>query len=183
MQEIGAALVEHAKGEAEFSAQRGLVDELFPYIYAASDRMSSRSISRWLAETRNIKLSRETIARALRNPQKYWEAMFERVERAAELFANYRERSIRSVLTEEGVFALSKDDALPGRFRNAEEAQQVTEAYEDAVSTLEEHWFAHDEGVREACLANVGRMEDEIPEDPDGKDGDKNESGQQHGTA
>ena len=49
MNQVRQALVEHAK-QADFSAQRGLIDELFPAIFQASKRMSLRAISRWLRD-------------------------------------------------------------------------------------------------------------------------------------
>ncbi len=73
--EIGQKLVGHSKS-AEFTASRGLVVELFPFIFEASGRMSARAISRFLQEEQNIKLSSVTITRALNDPKKSWLSFF-----------------------------------------------------------------------------------------------------------
>ncbi len=61
---VGNALVEQAENKP--SSARGMVDELFPYIYAASNRMSARAISRWLEDQQQIKLSYTTISKVLK---------------------------------------------------------------------------------------------------------------------
>ena len=86
--DIGRKLVNHSKS-AEFSAARGLVIELFPFIFEASERMSARAISRFLAEHQNIKLSAVTITKALNDPKKSWLAFFEGIESAAIVTAKY----------------------------------------------------------------------------------------------
>lgn len=64
IQNIGKALVEQAENKP--SSARGMVDELFPYIYAVQKRMSARAISRWLEEQQQIKLSYTTISKVLK---------------------------------------------------------------------------------------------------------------------
>lgn len=79
---IGEKLVGHSKS-AEFTANRGLVIELFPFIHEASERMSARAISRFLEEEQNIKLGYVTITKALNDPQKSWLSFFALIEPAA----------------------------------------------------------------------------------------------------
>lgn len=80
--DIGQKLVGHSKA-AEFTATRGLVTELFPFIFEASERMSARAISRFFQEEQNIKLSAVTITKALNDPQKSWISFFETIQPAA----------------------------------------------------------------------------------------------------
>src|ERR1035437_3237553 len=80
--DVGQKLVGHSKS-AEFTANRGLVVELFPFIFEASERMSARSISRFLQEEQNIRLSAVTITKALNDPKKNWLSFFESIEPAA----------------------------------------------------------------------------------------------------
>lgn len=61
---IGKALVEQAENKP--SSARGMVDELFPYIYAVHKRMSARAISKWLEEEQQLKLSYTTISKVLK---------------------------------------------------------------------------------------------------------------------
>ena len=86
--DIGQKLVGHSKA-AEFTATRGLVTELFPFIYDASERMSARAISRFFQEEQNIKLSAVTITKALNDPKKSWLSFFESVEPSAVIIAKW----------------------------------------------------------------------------------------------
>ncbi len=86
--DIGQKLVGHSK-EAEFTANRGLVIELFPYIFEASERMSVRAISRFFEEEQDIKLSYVTIGKALNDPKKSWLSFFDSVEPAAVVTAKW----------------------------------------------------------------------------------------------
>jgi len=84
--DVGQKLVGHSKS-AEFTANRGLVVELFPFIFEASERMSARAVSRFLKEEQNIRLSAVTITRALNDPKKSWVSFFQSVESSAVVIA------------------------------------------------------------------------------------------------
>ncbi len=86
--DIGLKLVGHAKS-TEFTANRGLVIELFPFIFEASQRMSARAISRFLLEEQGVKLSGVTITKALNDPKKSWNAFFDTIEPSARVIANW----------------------------------------------------------------------------------------------
>ena len=136
MVDIGQKLVSHSK-EAEFTANRGLVYELFPFIYEASDRMSARAIGRFLEEEQNIKLSAVTITKALNDPKKSWLSFFATIEPEAVTLAkhtksktfNYlflsradyesrtspdREGKITGIMAR-GIMALKNPELLPAR--------------------------------------------------------------------
>jgi hypothetical protein len=86
--DAGRKLVGHSK-EVEFSANRGLVIELFPFIFEASERMSARAISRYLLQEQNIKLSAVTITKALNDPKKSWVSFFASIEHSATVIAKW----------------------------------------------------------------------------------------------
>lgn len=86
--DVGQKLVGHSKS-TEFTANRGLVVELFPFIFEASERMSARAISRFLEEEQNIKLSAVTITKALNDPKKSWLSFFETIEESAIVTAKW----------------------------------------------------------------------------------------------
>jgi len=86
--DIGLKLVGHSR-ETEFSANRGLVIELFPFIFEASHRMSARAISRFLLEEQDVKLSAVTITKALNDPKKSWNAFFDIIEPSARVIAKW----------------------------------------------------------------------------------------------
>jgi hypothetical protein len=77
--DVGQKLVGHSKS-AEFTANRGLVVELFPFIFEASERMSARAIGRFFQEEQDIKLSAVTITRALNDRKKSWLSFFATIE-------------------------------------------------------------------------------------------------------
>lgn len=86
--DVGQKLVGHSKS-AEFTANRGLVTELFPFIFEASERMSARAISRFFQEQQGIKLSAVTITKALNDPQKSWISFFGSIEPSATVIAKW----------------------------------------------------------------------------------------------
>lgn len=90
MKKVGAGLVEHA-GKSPVTA-RGALEDLFPFIYLASKRMSTRAISEWLEKENNVRISHNTIAIALRNSSEHFEQIVENVYSAAntlEIHCNY----------------------------------------------------------------------------------------------
>lgn len=86
--DIGLKLVGHSKA-TEFSAYRGLVVEMFPFIFEASQRMSARAISRFLMEEQGVKLSAVTLTKALNDQKKSWNAFFDSVEPSARVIAEW----------------------------------------------------------------------------------------------
>src|SRR5258708_36095904 len=105
LRELGCHLVEDSKLNEEFSAQRGLINEMFAYVYEASKRMSSRAISRWL-NANKVKLSAATIAKALRNPKPYWEEVLEEIEPAALTFARAHKEDPETILESADFFSI-----------------------------------------------------------------------------
>ena len=75
--DIGKSLAEHST-QAEFTA-RGAVDDLFPFIYVASKRMSVRAISKWLEEQHNVKISHVSISKALNNADEHFQKITDKV--------------------------------------------------------------------------------------------------------
>jgi hypothetical protein len=115
--DIGLKLVGHSKS-TEFSANRGLVIELFPFIFEASQRMSARAISRFLLEDQGVKLSAVTITKALNDPKKSWNAFFDTIEPSARIIANWgRLESLNFLFLGKTRYEDNIDPAI-GKFRN-----------------------------------------------------------------
>lgn len=171
---IGKELADFADREAEFSAQRGIVEELFPYIYHASKRMSTRAISRWLAERHRIKLSAVTIAKALREADKFWAATVEEVAPAAQIVAAAHGVSVSDVLLDREVFAaLRRAQGKPIVVAGAVEYAQ----YETAAAQIEE-WFTvmNDDALAQCApfiLEESGESEEESEGEPHAGNGRK----------
>ena len=158
---IGDSLVKYARNTAEFSAQRGLTEELFPYIYEASKRLSSRAISEFLMQEHKIKLSAVTIAKALRDEDKYWLALYEDIEPASRIFGNaHGISSVRSVLSlEDDEFEGEAHDVPIVAAISSEQAFARKDEIDDATNTLRERWFVLNKDIRLTCLANVRNEE------------------------
>lgn len=143
MIDVGQKLVGHSKS-AEFTASRGLVIELFPFIFEASERMSARAISRFLMKEQNIKLSAVTITKALNDPKKSWNLFFDLIEPAARTYVKGERISM-------GVF-LFKKNPLFKPFKSPLVNAALRAVFSDelalATSILRAKWFAIDFGIR-----------------------------------
>ena len=163
LHDVGAALTEYAGEEAEFSA-RGIIDELFPYIYQASRRMSTRAISRWLEEGPKIKLSAVSIAKALRNPEKYWEGFAEFIEPQARIVQDALDWPMEKFLyNQEGFEHEVSDSKTSPRVSgdSNDEIQRSIWEYENAVHFLRQKWFSLDPAVRDKCWKYFQAKEEE----------------------
>jgi hypothetical protein len=164
LHEVGEALTQYADEQAEFSA-RGIIGELFPYIYQASRRMSTRAISRWLREGPKIKLSAVSIAKALRNPEKYWQEFAESIEPQARIVQDALDWPIEDFLYNAEAF----EDAISGPNKitpkvsgdSNDEIQRSNWEYEDAVGFLKRKWFSLDPAVRSSCWKYFHAKEEE----------------------
>jgi hypothetical protein len=154
IKEIGSKLVEDSMLNEEFSFNRGLINELFPYIYEASKRMSSRGISRWL-EANGTKLSVATIAKALRNPQPYWQEIYEDNQPAALIFARAHDVEPDEVLKNHELFFHLEGETPVIEGLKRETQRDLLNEYEGACAKLKQDWFSMSPTIIETCLSNV----------------------------
>lgn len=172
---IGNDLIDYAKHEAEFSAQRGLLDELFPFIYVASKRMSLRAICRWLDETRRIQISVNAVSKAMRNQESYWARLVEDVAPAARTFADAHNVHPLALLDCKDLFE-SMESSAPFICASDDRGmeRQLSQVVE-AAGVLRNRWFALPEEAREQCRRHFAGEFTEAAGDT--KEGVKNESG------
>lgn len=147
---IGNDLIDYAKNEAEFSAQRGLLDELFPFIYVASRRMSLRAICRWLEETRRIQISVNAVSKAMRNQEAYWARLVEDVAPAARTFADAHRVYPLELLHEKGLFERLESEE-PYFCPETDEEKTLIRQVIESAGVLRNRWFALPEEAREQC--------------------------------
>ena len=152
--ELGAKLVEDARLNEEFSAQRGLINELFPYIYEASKRMSSRAISRWL-EANGTKLSPATVAKALRNPDPYWQEIFDEIEPSVLIFERAHKVEAEEFLKNADVFHMLAAKPPTLHAQSDDGIGDAFDEYDSARAKIDEDWFTMPEQAIEACLSSV----------------------------
>ena len=158
VQTVGAQLLRAAK---EFERSPGeLLTEMFPYIFEASKRMSTRAISRWLEETHGIKISQPTISRALQSPDKYWQGFAEFIDPAARIAADAAGQDIKTVLLDESLLEhLVKVPELSG-----ETQEELADNYQElgeAVTFLKDNWFALGKPLRNMCSKYFSNEEEE----------------------
>jgi hypothetical protein len=143
--EIGERLAKHSQ-EREISA-RGRITELFPYIYQASKRMSTRAISEFLADDFGLKLSAVGVSRALKEEDKHWRKLAELMEPPAIIVGRALGISWRVLLKERGVFF----PATAGEPPTVNGERGLLE-YREAVEFLNRRWFSLDEEIRDVCM-------------------------------
>ncbi|XHR28229.1 MAG: hypothetical protein ACFUZC_20160 [Chthoniobacteraceae bacterium] len=154
--QIGSELVDYSRTAAEFSA-RGLVAEMFPFIYEASKRMSARAISRWLKETKGIKVSDVSIAKALRTPEKYWEALADEVEPLALTFEAGTGVAMEAFLLKDEVFSAIRGDRqrildhVDSICNSPDELEGELARFWEAGEKLSRLWFPLTPTARAAC--------------------------------
>lgn len=154
LQELGSKLVEDSLLNEEYSYQRGLINELFPFIYEASKRMSCRGISRWL-EANGTKLSAATIAKALRNPQPYWQEIYEDIQPAALIFARAHEVDPDEILENHDLFFHLKNQPPVIEGKTQDIVGDLLSEYDGACGKIQQDWFSMPPTAREVCLSNV----------------------------
>lgn len=153
----GTALIEHSK--EQFTAQRSIIGEWFPYIYVASRRMSLRAISRWLKDEQGIKLSVVAIARAMHNEERHWRELAEDIEPAARVFAEAHNAYPAEILSRQELFEAL--ELKPPRLTTPPDGGVPAEYddYLNAGRVLRNRWFAYPEEVRDQCRRHLGALE------------------------
>ncbi|SRR5579862_882131 len=162
LQDVGEDLLRESRA-GEFSA-RGVLPALFPFIHGASKRMSTRAISRWLKEAHGIKLSAVSIAKALRNPEKYWEALADEIEPAARAVEEASDVSMESFLFDEDTFRFveQKRDGLVLDIPEGGDPSDAFGEYEANLTVLGTKWWALEQSARDSCRRYLtGEREEE----------------------
>jgi hypothetical protein len=141
--DVGQKLLAHSK-EAEFTAKRGLVVDLFPFIYGASRRMSARAISRFLEKEHGFPLSSVTITKALNDPAKYWQLFFDQIEPHARVWEKDEKIPMKDFLFREKYFP----EPFESRVIQAAAKMMVKPEVIQAVRVLRDKWFSIDYETR-----------------------------------
>jgi hypothetical protein len=139
----GQKLLAHSKS-AEFTAKRGLVLELFPFVFGAHGRMSARAISKFLEKEQGVKLSAVTINKALNEPHKIWNLYFDEVEPAARIFAKADGVRVNEMLFKKQIFMKPVQHPI----LKAAVKALVKEDVAQAASILRTKWYSIDLEVR-----------------------------------
>lgn len=160
---IGSRLLQHSE-TASFSAT-GALDRLFPFIYQASQRMSSRAIAAWLAKEHNVQLGYTSISRALRHKERRLQDFAEEIEMAANALAGETRETVERVLTDEIHFRSNKEELVGRGPRGSADAQMSRYSrIAGAVEELDSRWWVLSEDIRAEVLEFITgdhRLEDD----------------------
>ena len=148
--EIGKEMMEYAE-QADFTAQRGLIDELFPFIYMASKRMSLRAITRWLEENHRIQISVNAVAKAMRNQEEYWAQLVEDVEPSARIMSDAYGVHPSQVLDSFELFEHLEMKAPAVSAEGQDGIEKELRQIACAVGVIRNRWFSLPEDVRNQC--------------------------------
>jgi hypothetical protein len=151
LQDIGQALVGHAKQSVP--VKLGLVDELFPYILIASKNMSARAISHWLEEKKNLKLSATSVAKAIREQDRFFERIYQRVLPGAEYLEDISEFKANEILQSKRTSGAQKtlSDEYVAKLNGSDEEQARSKELIIGIKMLNE-WNGLPEEIRELCI-------------------------------
>ena len=143
---IGQTLVAHSH-KVKLEEKRGVVVELFPFIFEASSRMSARAISRFLKEKHGVQLSAVTVSKVLSDLKKSWNQYFDVIEPFAKVFEKGSSQTPMSVfLFDDKAFNRMFDGfpirAYRGHRLDLKALCRITIADAEAANILRDKWLS-----------------------------------------
>jgi hypothetical protein len=150
--DVGESLLEYA-GRSDFSG-RGMVTELFPYIFVAAKRLSTRAISDYLRENHHVKLSAASVAKALRESEKHVRGLADKFEPAARTVANAHDATAITILEMRDLSAFEASTREVPRVSSGadEDVEDQLLEYDRAKSVIADEWYSLDPVVRSLIL-------------------------------
>jgi hypothetical protein len=161
LEAIGNSLIEHVRDAA--ASRPGIIEELFPYIVQASKKISVRAISRFLEEKHGVKVSYVTVGRALRDPLKYWNLYYNRVEEQAWIVAETHSKNLKDFISEPEKYQAMLEEKPVYICDGPEEIFEAQLAYDNAVADLDQKWFCLDEKILEEARQYIRPRFDKKP--------------------
>jgi hypothetical protein len=152
----GQALVDFAKSQPH--SARGAVTDLFPYIYEAAGRMSTRAISAFLQEEQLVAISPSTVLRALREADPFFDDYLDEIEVAFEVLKEtYGKDEALALLTDEAKYR--QEDANPPAASDitGEDSGAAQSALDRALGTLRRAWWVGGPRYRREALKRFQR--------------------------
>lgn len=154
MAKSGEALVEHA--QERLRATRGTVADLFPYIYEAAGRMSTRAIAAFLQTEQRIALSPSTVLRAVRHADEYFDDYLDEVEAALEtLKETYGAEGVMGLIEDEEEFRAQHSHPPLVAQGNPRECWELQHPLEEALQTLADSWWVGGPRYRREALRRL----------------------------
>jgi hypothetical protein len=157
LKKIGNELVKDSR-RVRFSAARGVVADLFPFVVQASQRMSTRAISDWLNKKHQIYISAATIAKALREQRKYWAMFFDAIRSSAVCFESAHDVPMEEFLFDRKKFEQMCEKKPTFYVKDPSDPMQGAGAFIDyqiSHQVLLRDWFELDDATLEMCKEHL----------------------------
>lgn len=149
LKDIGAELVDHS--QQEFTAEKSSMEELFPYIMIAAKTMSARAIGRWFEDKKNLKISAASVAKVIREQNRYCDLIYKRARVGAEYLAGISDFTADAILSNQN----KEQDALHNEYREKLNGTDDEKARANAlivgIKMLNE-WTDLPEEIRNLCI-------------------------------
>jgi len=151
LKDIGAELADHSK--QEFAAERSSLEELFPYIMIASEKMSARAISRWFKDEKMIPISAASVSKAIREQGRYCGLIYKRALVGANWLAHEFALDADDILTNRDLVRGEKIGTPYNQWMTGsqEEQSKAREIYKNGLSLLDE-WDGLPDEIRNLCI-------------------------------
>jgi hypothetical protein len=145
---IGSDLLSHPDFLGE-SVKLPLTTQLFPYLFVASRKMTTRKLSAWLEKEKGIKFSAAAVSKSLRRPELHLRRIAEFVQPPASYLAAVYDRDAESLLFDDD--PISEKGSLQILAEEILTAREPSKSEEDAISLLNEHWVSIPDEVKYMC--------------------------------
>jgi hypothetical protein len=136
---VGSDLVSHAN---EFGSPNRLplITQLFPFLFLASRRMTTREMSDWLSKEKGVSLSAPMITKGLKRPDLHLKRIVEHVQPLAAFVCAVHERDVDGLLFGDDPYKrCSELQAFADEIWGAPD-EATTDSVREAVSSLIESW-------------------------------------------
>lgn len=149
---IGSELLSHAQEFGELD-RLPITTQLFPFLFLASRRMTTREMSEWLDKNKGVKLSAVMISKGLKRPDLHLRRIAEYVQPlAAYVTAVYHHAGETTESLLFGSDPKSGESSLSGFAEMVENAPEApSEGVTEALQTLSEIWEPMPEEVKFMC--------------------------------
>lgn len=151
LKDVGKDLIDHA--QQEYDTQRSTLEELFPYIMIASKRMSARAISRWFSDEKNIPISAASVAKAIREQDRFCAQIHARARVGADWLAKRFDMDADDILANRDGVRGQKIGTPYNKWQmgSKEEQDQAQEIFNNGLAHLRE-WDELPEEIRKLCI-------------------------------
>ena len=165
MSAIGADLLSHAQENGEPN-RLPLITQLFPFLFPASRRLTTREMSAWLEKEKGVKLSGPMISKGLQRPELHLRRIAEHVQPLAAYIAAAHGLDAERLLFDGDTEAEESYFQTFGR-QVADDSERFSAGVHEAYDILAESWEPIPEEVKFMCRRYFNFAESATGEESD----------------